>query len=181
MVSAAKRLEKRYEGITIDAENVMINASHSHAAPAIYNNAGNVALYMKTFYAALYRAADEAMHDLAPATISAGNARTENLNWVRRYLSLKDGSYLGNWPDPELDPTEAKHETEADNQLQVLRFERGEEKDIVLVNWQCHTTPTGSKSGGDVSADWAGAMRDAVEKTEGVHCAFFQGAAGNLF
>lgn len=181
--SVAKRVEKRYEGISIPIENIMINASHTHAAPAIYMKSdmpAGVANYMQTFYSAIYDATDKAMRDLAPATLLSGETRTQELNYVRRYVTLDGKTFLGNWPDPKLDPSEGKHETEADNQLQVVSFEREEKKDIVLVNWQCHTTTTGSPNKGDISADWAGAMRDAVEKKADVHCAFFQGAAGNL-
>lgn len=181
--TVAKRMETRYDGIAIPIENILINASHTHAAPAIYSKSGmtdDVAMYMKTFYSALYDATDKAMADLAPATLLSGETRTKDLNWVRRYVTLDGKTFLGNWPDPKLDPSEGKHETEADNQLQVVSFAREGKKDVVLVNWQCHTTTTGSPKKGDISADWAGAMRDAVEKETDVHCAFFQGAAGNL-
>lgn len=181
--AVAKRIEKRYDGITVPIENIMINASHTHAAPAIYsksNMTDDVANYMQTFYSAFYEATDDAMYDLASATLLSGETHTQDLNWVRRYVTLDGKTFLGNWPDPKLDPSEGKHEGEADNQLQVVQFERGEKKDIVLVNWQCHTTTTGGPSKGDISADWAGAMRDTVEKEADVHCAFFQGAAGNL-
>ncbi len=174
------RISNRFEGLSIPAENVMINASHSHSAPAIYAQCPGITGYLKTLYAAFDEVTEKALRDLSPSTLLAGEAHTENLNWVRRYISKKDGSFLGNWPSPEMSAEEAYHETDPDTQLQVLCFDRGEKKDIVLVNWQCHPTTVGSATGGEVSADWVGAMRDAVEENEEVHCIYFQGASGNL-
>jgi hypothetical protein len=79
-----------------------------------------------------------------------------------------------------LDPTIYAHETEADNLMQVIRFDREEKKDIVLCNWQCHPTTTGGESYTGVSADWVGALRDAAEQELDVYFSYHQGAAGNL-
>ena len=49
----------------------------------------------------------------------------------------------------------------------------------MLCNWQCHVTNVGTETGGQVSSDYVGAFRDYVSEQLGVHCAFFQGAAGS--
>jgi hypothetical protein len=110
-----------------------------------------------------------------------GVTHTESLNYVRRYVTLDGKTYLGNWPD-FMDSTEGRHETEPDNTMQLLRFQREAGKDVVLCNWQCHpcSPGIGTANGTKVSSDWIGPMRKQVEKTEDVHFAFFQGAAGNL-
>lgn len=179
--SVAKRVENKFEGITIPAENILTNATHTHTAPAIHSmNANNIGQYMKKFYPALYFVLEKALRSLSPATMEYASVNTEGLNYVRRYVSLDGTKYLGNWPDP-MQPTEGRHETDPDTQLQVVRFNREEGKDVVLCNWQCH--PCSSIAGEMatlVSADWCGQMRKYVEENMGVDFAFFQGAAGNL-
>ena len=64
--------------------------------------------------------------------------------------------------------------------MQVIRFERGEKKDILLCNWQCHATHVGKSFGTTVSSDFVGAFRAEVEKREEVHLFYLQGAAGNV-
>jgi hypothetical protein len=104
------------------------------------------------------------------------------MNYVRRYLSKKDGPFLGNWPKKSLDPDLARHETQADPTMQVLRFAREEKEDIVLVNWQSHPCSSGlaGESRTDVSPDWISHLRKTVEEELGVLCAYHQGACGNV-
>ncbi len=164
----------------IPAENVVLNATHTHSAPAIYQaEAPGISKYLKKLYPAIGEAMDEAIRDLAPAKLKIGSAHTEGLNYVRRYLSVADGSYLGNWP-AEAGPEVMRHETEADTELQVILFDRDEKKDIVMCNWQCHTTAIGSESGTVVSSDWVAPLREKVEKDLDVCFSYHQGAAGNL-
>ncbi len=182
--AATKRLEKRYEGITIPAENIFFNATHTHSAPAVHlENAPGIGRYMKVYYPALYAAADGAMHSLSPATAEYSSVNTENLNYVRRYVSLDGKTYIGGSGLPgNQDPALVRHETQPDTQMQLLRFRRQEGKDVVLCNWQCH--PCSSKIGAEksiyISADWCGQMRKHVEQNLGVEFAYLQGAGGNL-
>ncbi len=165
----------------IAAENVIMNATHTHSGPAIHiGGAAGIGQYLKKFYPLLVESVGDALRDLAPAEIYIGRANTVNLNYVRRYVSLADGSYLGGTSMPETSNTVARHETDADSQLQTIRLEREEKKDIVLCNWQCHTTSIGSEMGKTVSADWVYPLREEVEKTEDVLFSYHQGAAGNV-
>jgi hypothetical protein len=137
--------------------------------------------YMSRFLPAVIRTAENAILDLAPAEIYAGRAKTQDLNHVRRYVSRVDGSYLGGTALPKgQDPTKVRHETDADNEMQILRFVRKEKKDIVLCNWQCHCTTNSGQWRTDVSADWVAPFRDAMERDYDVHFSYHQGAAGNL-
>ncbi len=180
--SVTARLEGLFDGITIPPENVMINTTHTHAAPALSDsNTPGIGIYLKKLYPAFYQVAEDALRDLSPATAEMGVTHTKNLNYVRRYVTPDGKTYLGNWPD-FMDSTEGRHETEPDNTMQLLRFRREAGKDVVLCNWQCHpcSPGIGTANGTKVSSDWIGPMRKQVEKTEDVHFAFFQGAAGNL-
>ncbi len=173
---AVKIVNKLYE---IPQANIIINATHTHsAAPIHYTGFSGEGAYLKKYYAAIKSCAEEALRDLKTAEIYIGEGRTENLNYVRRYTSLDGKTYHGKNGPFSADAT--KHETEADNQMQILQFKRENAKDIVMVNWQCHVTGPGSESGVEVSADWVGAFRDAMEKDGDVHFAYQQGAAGNL-
>lgn len=182
--AVTKRLEKRYEGIVIPPENIFLNATHTHSAPAVHlADAPGIGQYMKVYYPALYGAADGAMHSLSPATAEYSSVNTQGLNYVRRYVSLDGKTYIGgsNLMGNQ-DPALVRHETEPDTQMQLLRFRRQEGKDVVLCNWQCHpcSPKIGSESSIYISADWCGQMRKHVEKNLGVEFAYLQGAGGNL-
>ena len=167
------------ENLSIPAENVFITATHNHSAPQVRDGSASVVSYMPAFYEGMYRVARLSVADLSPATLQIGSARTEHLNYVRRYLR-EDGSFHGVGYFTKNKSPLARHESEADNLMQVLRFVREGKKDVVLVNWQCHVTTTSGLKRTDVSADWVGAFRDEAERELDVHFAYYQGAAGNL-
>ncbi len=173
------KLANREYGIA--PENIIMNATHTHSGPAIHiGGAARIGQYLKKFYPLMIDGIGDALRDLAPAQLYVGESKTVNLNYVRRYVSLADGSYLGGTSMPETSNTVARHETDADTQLQTIRFDRQDKKDIVICNWQCHTTAIGSEMGSTVSADWVYPLREAVEKNEDVLFSFHQGAAGNV-
>lgn len=168
----------------IPEENVVFSGTHTHAGPVMYSRRDvfpKVPEFLDTMFApTMLRLIDEALRDLTPATAWIGRGRTEGLNYVRRYVSKKDGSFLGNWPKETLDPAEAKHESEVDEEMQVVRFVRDGKKDVILVNWQCHPTSAGGHSKTNTSADWPGIIRKTVgEKTDSL-CTYHQGACGNV-
>lgn len=167
------------ENLSIPAENVFITATHNHSAPQVRDGSTSVIPYMPLFYEGMYEVARLAVADLTEAELFIGSARTEHLNYVRRYLR-EDGSFHGvGWFTRNKSPI-ARHESDADDLMQVLRFVRREKKDVVMVNWQCHVTTTSGLKRTDVSADWVGAFRDEAEKDLDVHFAYYQGACGNL-
>ena len=162
----AKQIEKKFG---IPGENVIINTTHSHAAPSIGSNDR----WMKNFYQKLLTAVEESLLDLAPATAYAGESATENMAFVRRYL-MPDGTYKTHG-----DKTAVAHETEADRSLRTIRFDReGDKKDILLVNWQSHYMGGMKKS--ELSADVFGNFRELAEKELDMHFAYFSGSSGNI-
>ena len=67
---------------------------------------------------------------------------------------------------------------EADDTLRLIRILRAEGPEIALVNFQCHPDNTGGTS---YSADYPGALRDAVEAGRAdVRCVFLDGAEGQM-
>ncbi len=181
---AAPMLKLLEEKFGILEKNVILQATHTHAGPVMYSRHESfkkVGEYLDTiFHPALVKVAEEAIKDLAPATAMIGRGKTENLNYVRRYVSRVDGSFLGNWPEKGQDPATIMHESEPDEEMQVIRFVRQGKKDVVLINWQCHPTSSGGSKKTNTSSDWPGILRKTVGEKEDALCVFHQGAAGNL-
>ena len=166
----------------IPAANVLLNATHTHASPAIYYGSSlvGIARYLQEFYPLTVRLAENALRDLENAELYTGSTRTQGLNYVRRYLYM-DGSYAGGsnlsfGQDPKL----MRHETDPDETMQIIKFDRKTKKDIVLANWQCHPTAGSTSTSTAVTADWVSTFRETVEKKGDVLCSFHQGAAGTL-
>ncbi|MBE6712113.1 MAG: hypothetical protein E7580_01190 [Ruminococcaceae bacterium] len=171
-------IEKTYQ---IPKENVIFNATHSHSTPAMYNsNVTGMAKYSKLYYEAVKTTVAEALHDLAPAQILVGRSETEGLSYVRRYVNKITGEYLGKNLNPGQDPNVVAHESEEDEVLQVIRFDRAEKKDVVLVNWQCHPTAPGGENDTRVSSDFISSLREQAEADYDILVSYHQGAAGNL-
>lgn len=119
----------------------------------------------------------EATEDLAPAEMFIGRTETVNLTFVRRYF-LEDGSlydgFTGNY-----DSKIVSHETDADEEIQLVKFVREGKKDILMINWQTHADSAGDK-GTILNPDFPGPLREQVEANLGVLSVFSQGACGNL-
>jgi GNAT superfamily N-acetyltransferase len=86
---------------------------------------------------AAIKTAKEALETRSAATIEVSVAETKGLNFVRHYLTNK-GTYVGDNYGIHSGVTAIAHETEADNDLQVIKFDREEGKDVVIVNFQAH-------------------------------------------
>ncbi len=176
-----KLVEEHYG---IPEKNVILQATHTHAGPTMYSRHElfpKTAEYLDTiFHPALLRVTKEALEDLTPASLFIGKGETRGLNYVRRYLSREDGSFLGNWPEKGQDASKIMHESEPDEEMQVIRFRREGKKDVILVNWQCHPTSSGGSKKTNTSSDWPGIIRKTVGEQENAVCTFHQGAAGNL-
>lgn len=172
------------EHFGIPEENVFFSGTHTHAGPVMYSRDDvfpKVPEFLDTMFAPeMLRITKEAIEDLTPARIMMGRGKTEGLNFVRRYISKKDGTFLGNWPKEYLDPEEAMHESEVDEEMQVVRFVREGKKDVILVNWQCHPTSAGGYSKTNTSSDWPGIIRNTVGEKADAFVVYHQGACGNI-
>ena len=164
----------------IPAENFILSGTHNHSAPSISSTAStSTARYRDTFIQAVMDIGRKAMADRKPATMYTGSANAEGLNFVRRYV-LKDGTYP-NFENVAEDQI-AGHESEPDDQLQVLKFVREGGKDIAVFNWQAHSNIVMRNDAKYhlLSADIFGNFRAEIEKQLDVECFAWQGAAGNL-
>ena len=170
------------EELGVPASNVIFNPIHTHSAPVLYTDfLPGLRKYLdEVFNPAAVRLAEAALRDLASAKIFAGTAKTSGLSFVRRYVSLDGKEFLGNWPETILSPNEARHESDHDERMQIIRFAREDKKDIVMCNWQCHPTSASGEEETYLSADWVGVLRNIVEAEKDVNFVYHQGAAGNI-
>ena len=172
-------------------ESILIAATHNHTGPCLLSDEGaeNYTMfgipftedqkallrdYRNLLEARLVTAAKAAMDDLQPAMLSCGTALCEGTSFVRRYR-MKDGKIRTN---PGIgNPDIVESLGQADTRLCVLKLQR-ETDSILLAHFGNHADTVG---GSDISADWPGVMRKAVEESaENSHCMFFNGGEGNI-
>ena len=166
----------------VPTDNILFNCTHTHSGVNILStNWDGGAEYRDLFSKKCVAAAEKAIADLSPATISYGSTQTEGMTFVRHY-NKADGTTYGNghgtWNGEQSELT--GHMYEADQELQLIKFTREAEdkKDIIIASFPSHATTVNSTNMKDLSACYPGAFRAAMEQT-GVHCAFFQGASGD--
>ena len=173
--SIAKRSREMIEKqFGVPAANIIINCTHTHSAPAAGGASDASVRWIANYYKQLPIVVEEALRDLdVVENVYTGKSYTENLTFVRRYL-MPDGSYKTN-------PGSAKvvaHESQADPELQTLRFDRKTKKDVLMINYQTHhCSGIGAKK---ISADFVAPYREAAEKELDCHFVYHQGAGGNV-
>lgn len=170
------------ENTGIPEDHIFFCASHTHSGPdcATVQNAALMNFITGKLPRQAVKAAKRAILDLSEAKMKIGTIEVEGLNYVRHYTQ-ENGGYVGaNYGDQSASPISG-HVVEADNDLQMLCFERGEDKDnIVLTNFQAHATCYGSDNT-DLSPDFVGFYRKtAEEKLPGTKFVYLQGASGNM-
>ena len=172
-----KQIEKN---LGIKSEYVVINATHCHSGPDVASTGdASIANYLRIFYPAVLQAAKDAVADLDRCEMKMSRAYTTELNYVRRCFK-SDGSLIADCVINLSKAPVVRHETDADNEMQLLMFDRVNGKDILLMNWQCHVTAASGSKKTIISPDFVGALRDKVELEAGVHFAYHQGAAANI-
>ena len=162
-------------GLPMDA--IYIHSTHSHTAPIVKKD--SKVDIEREYYSFLRRkivdVTEFALEDLKPAKMGWGIGKAPNISFVRLYR-MKDGSAQTN---PGIDnPDIVEPFGKADDNVYVLRFNRENADDIVLVNFANHPDSVG---GSKISADWPGTTRRTVEKTiDGVKCLVLNGAQGDV-
>ena len=158
----------------IPGENIIINCTHTHSAPAAGTGGDDSRLrWNANYYKKLPIVVEEALRDLDVVEKTyTGRGYTESLTFVRRYL-MPDGTY-----DTHGSADALGHETEADNLLQTIRFDRKNKKDVLMINYQTHhCSGIGANK---VSADFVAPFRSTAEKELDCHFVYYQGAGGNV-
>ncbi len=165
----------------VPESNILFNCTHTHSGVNILStNWDGGAAYRDLFSNRALKAAEKAIEDLSPATISYGSTQTEGMTFVRHYR-MNDGGTMGNGHGSKNSSGIKEHMYEADGELQIIKFSRADEtkKDIMIASFPSHATTVNGTNRTALSACYPGAFRTAVEQNGGVLCAFFQGASGD--
>ena len=167
------------ESTGVPQEHILMNATHTHSGVAIRTSGGeNVDTYRADFYKWATEAAEMAIADQSAAEVYYGSTKTDNMTFVRHY-TLSNGSYAGANFGDFYSGSITGHATEADTELQLVKFARAAEdkKDIVMMSFPAHATF--NQSNLVLSADFPGPARDYVEANTDTLVAYFIAAAGN--
>lgn len=162
----------------IASEYVILNSTHTHSSVSARSE---TSVGSKRFREDLLtwaeKGAREALEDLSPAEIRYGSAQTEGMTWVRHY-KMADGTYAGaNYGS--FKSGIVGHASEADQEMQVIRFTREGKKDVVLMNFPAHATINQNST--LLSADFPGPARDYVaEKTNSLVAYFIAGGGDQV-
>ena len=167
------------EATGVPDERILVNCTHTHSGPTI-GTSTDAAVYLAYLYPQVVEAAKAAIADLDRCTtMRVGKTETDRLNFVRRYYG-EGGGFITDSFDTSPTGKAEKHETEVDEEMRILFFDRVNQPDIVVSNWQCHPHATGGMTKTDISSDIVGSFRSNVEKKLGVKFLYLQGGAGNI-
>lgn len=160
----------------IPEENVILTATHTHAGVDLARETDvAVSSWFSAFYSKhLPEAVEASLLDLAPATMTHGQSTVEAC-YNRRY-KMSDGTWLSNRYADE-GTYAVGSESEVDNVMNLLYFERAGKKPVAFLNFQCHPSTASWET---ISSDWIDPLRKNVEEVYGALFSYYQGAAGVL-
>ena len=165
----------------VPGDHIQINCSHTHSAPCQgYSAIPAVRKSDENIIAKCVEAAIAALQSRKPAKMYTSFARPEGLNFVRHYV-LKNGLHLGQGLGGVDDWDILGHMEAADNLLQLVKFTREGEKDIVLINWQAHpSSPLHDEYYTFFSSQNVGVMRRVLLEKADVESVYILGGAGDV-
>ena len=185
-VANAKSAVSQATGVPVG--NITISATHTHSSVGIAQDHwtfetendgdGNLARFRDDFNAAAVRTAQSAIADLTKVDAAHAGAVTgkKDVAFVRHYTTWLGVDYSN---DGGYDNSSyRKHASDADNQIQLVQFERtGDKKDVVLMSVPAHATL--NERSEELSADFPYYARTYVEQNTNSLVAYFIGAAGD--
>lgn len=179
--TAYDQIERDIEEDTgIPTENITITVTHSHSTPDFgQEKIPSSGAYVVAYSKGLRAAAVAAVEDLKPATMYYTTTKTEKLNFIR-HVQLADGTYKGDNFSSGSSAEPVAYAEEIDNTMHLIKFDRGSEKPVLMMNWRAHPTITGGSDKTDISADYVGSVRQYLEQELGCLFAYYQGCAGNV-
>ena len=168
-------------------ENIMVSAIHNHSAPASSDDGDNPKFdWDEGTYAWLDEVFDKmgplavsAIDDMDFAEIYTARRDTTGMAYVRRYIHEDGGFSAIQCREKNSTPIVA-HETEADAELQIVKFARRGKKDVVLTNWQAHVAHAVGHFSDLITADLVFYARREIERSGEVLYAYYAGASGNI-
>ena len=169
----------------IDETKIYISATHTHSAPGLgKQELPCIQRYTEQMMVAYEEAAMEALADRKTAQMFIGSIETENLNFIKHYkvrdTTTGEISYIGDQYGTAEGKVILDHATRVDPTLHLVKFVREGGKDVVIANFRAHPHFTGGYKKYDLSSDYIGAFRMALEAMYDCNCVYFQGACGNV-
>ena len=156
---------------------IYIHATHTHTGPTLAKNTEELLVkeYDRFLSHRMAAVSQAAIADLKPAKMGWAIGKAPNVAFIRRYR-MKDGSVKTNpgINNPDIEAPIG----EVDTRVNILRFDRENAKNLVLVNFGNHPDVIG---GCKFSADWPGFLRKTVEQAlPECKCIFFNGCQGDV-
>ena len=158
---------------------VQFNASHSHGAP--HTDTSAVPAVKKSdenIIAKCIESAITALETRKPAQMSVTFFRTENMNFMRHYI-MTDGTYVGKNGGDISDELLLGYMEQVDNQMQLIKFTREGEKDVIMINWQGHPMSAPSEYYTALTSQNIGVMRRVLLEKADVESVYILGASGD--
>ena len=161
------------DAVGLEADQVLISLTHTHSGVTLGSGETELAggdmvpAYLESLATAAVSASEEALTNLAPATLdwSLGSCRLA----ANRELDAGDRMLVGFNPKKVADDT-----------VTIGRITNDDDTIIgTLVNYACHPT-TLAWDNHLISPDYVGGMRQVIEDETRAPCAFLQGASGDL-
>lgn len=169
----------------VPPERIYISSTHSHAAPALYCDVPSIRNYLKVVDEKIVAATVEALADRKAADgMYTGSIETRGMNFVKHYKARSyttgEISYIGDQFGTEEGKDLLEHATQVDPTMHLVKFTRQGGPDVVIVNWRAHPHFAGDYKRYDLSSDYIGVFRDALDTLCGCRSVYFQGACGNV-
>ena len=156
--------------------SVFFHMTHTHTGPGVGfgDDLSEYEVFLK------HRIEDViaiALEDMKPVKgiYGSNDGIVEDTAYVRR-LRMKSGKVYtwGKFEDPNIED----YAEEVDKSLRLIKIERENDKEIIIVNFQMHPDTLG---GMDYCSDYVGALRNMVEREiPNSRCIFFDGAEGDV-
>ena len=124
----------------IPGDHIQMNCSHNHCGPMVpsLNHANkNYADYGQAFIDKCVQIGIEALESRKEAKMYTTFTRPEDMVFVRHYL-MNDGTVVATGSEGVNTTDMLGFEEKGDNLLQMVKFVREGEKDVILFNWQGH-------------------------------------------
>ncbi len=183
---AGEGLERISKAVGVPKDRIYMSASHSHAAPSlkVADQFPCMARYAEKYLQKIIEACHNALADRKESDMFVGSIETKNVNFIKHYKAVHKVTgaiaYIGDQFGDHVNNAYVEHATVVDPTMHVLQFTRQNAKPVVVTNFRAHPHFDGGGARHDLSADYIGCFRDALESVVDCHAVFFQGACGNV-
>jgi len=187
------------EATGIPVENILLGDAHNHAAPS--PNGELKTDYDRQFNDGLIKAAKEAVANIQPVRIAAGNGHSR-IGMNRRQVKPADSDSYLTFDENNSSQSFGKYKTDhpvlihefggvvrlganplgpIDDAVQVVRLDTATGLPLaVVIHYACHGTSLGGRNS-KISGEWMGRMQEFIEKQfPGLGAIYVQGAAGDI-